>query len=127
MGERMRIALFSRVLAEHVPVGDVLPAETEEVASADANAGGPRARLLPRLRAPVLGRTIADCGMLDCMSLLLVDVREGGGSATWSLRTRTRRRRDGGTICCSLGSARLSRLWRGGGTICTPSAGVHAC
>ena len=74
MGERMRIALFSRVLAEHVPVGDVLPAETEEVASADALEG--RAHDCCRVcehRSWENDRE--DCGMLDCMSLVLVDIR----------------------------------------------------
>ena len=74
MGERMRIALFSRVLAEHVPVGDVLPAETEEVAAADVLEG--RAHDCCRVcehRSWENDRE--DCGMLDCMSLLLVDIR----------------------------------------------------
>ena len=74
MGERMRIALFSRVLAAHVPVGDVLPAEAEEVASADVLEG--RAHDCCRVcehRSWENDR--AGCGMLDCMSLLLVDVR----------------------------------------------------
>ena len=74
MGERMRIALFSRVLAEHVPVGDVLPAETEEVASANDLEG--RAHDCCRVcehRSWENDRE--DCGMLDCMSLMLVDIR----------------------------------------------------
>ena len=74
MGERMRIALFSRVLAEHVPLMDVLPAETEEVAAADVLEG--RAHDCCRVcehRSWENDRE--DCGMLDCMSLVLVDIR----------------------------------------------------
>jgi hypothetical protein len=74
MGERMRIALFSRVLAEHVPLMDVLPAETEEVASADVLEG--RAHDCCRVCEHRSWENDREgCGMLDCMSLLLVDVR----------------------------------------------------
>ena len=74
MGERMRIALFSRVLAEHVPLMDVLPAETEEVATPNALEG--RAHDCCRVcehRSWENDRE--DCGMLDCMSLVLIDIR----------------------------------------------------
>ena len=74
MGERMRIALFSRVVAQHVPVDEVLPAEAEEVATPNDLEG--RAHDCCRVcehRSWENDRE--DCGMLDCMSLLLVDIR----------------------------------------------------
>ena len=74
LGERMRVALFSRVLAEHLPVDDVLPAEMDAVQAPGAlETRAHEACRLCEHRSWEADRE--DCGMLDCMSVLLVDVR----------------------------------------------------